>query len=76
MSTNDILLERELNYWQQRLVNISPNLELPTDRPRPAKPSNRDAIHTLTLPISLSESLKTLSHQQEVMLFTTLLAAF
>ena len=70
------VLEQQLSYWKQRLGDIRPVLELPTDRPRPAKQTYRGAIHSLTLPASLSESLKALSRQEGVTLFMTLLAAF
>src|SRR5262249_50097119 len=51
-------------------------LELPVDHPRPAVQSHRGAHLPITLSKSLSESLKTLSHQEGVTLFITLLAAF
>ena len=51
-------------------------LELPSDRPRPTKQTFRGATHSLTLPSSLSESLKALSWQEEVTLFMTLLTTF
>ena len=70
------VLEQQLSYWKQRLGDIRPVLELPTDRPRPAKQTYRGATHSLTLPASLSESLKVLSRQEGVTLFMTLLAAF
>ena len=70
------VLEQQLSYWKQRLGDTLPVLELPTDRPRPTKQTYRGATHSLTLPSSLSESLKALSRQEGVTLFMTLLAAF
>ena len=70
------ILEQQLSYWKQRLGDTLPVLELPSDRPRPTKQTSRGATHSLTLPSSLSESLKALSRQEGVTLFMTLLAAF
>ena len=70
------VLEQQLSYWKQRLGDTLPVLELPSDRPRPTKQTFRGATHSLTLPSSLSESLKALSWQEEVTLFMTLLTTF
>src|SRR5439155_8548956 len=50
--------------------------ELPTDRPRSAVQSYRGASHMFSLPANLSEPLTTLSRQEGVSIFMTLLAAF
>ncbi|MBO0783305.1 MAG: AMP-binding protein, partial [Ktedonobacteraceae bacterium] len=50
--------------------------ELPIDRPRSTARTFRGAIHSLTLPKPLFETLKTPSHREGVTLFMTLLAAF
>ena len=34
-------LDAQLGYWRDRLAGAPPNLELPTDAPRPARPSHR-----------------------------------
>src|SRR5262245_37538887 len=36
-------LERQLGYWREQLRGAPPVLMLPTDRPRPARPSSRGA---------------------------------
>ncbi|MFL6282408.1 MAG: non-ribosomal peptide synthetase, partial [Pyrinomonadaceae bacterium] len=69
-------LEQELDYWKKSLAGAPPLLSLATDRPRPATQTYRGAAVTITLPPDLSEQLKTLSNQQGVTLFMTLLAAF
>ena len=69
------VLERHVAYWQQQLANL-PVLQLPTDRPRPAVQTFRGARECIALSKTLTEALKTLSRQQGVTLFTTLLAAF
>ncbi|HVR98941.1 MAG TPA: amino acid adenylation domain-containing protein, partial [Thermoanaerobaculia bacterium] len=43
------LLAQELSFWRERLAGIEP-LALPTDRPRPARPSFRGAQRTLEVP--------------------------
>lgn len=69
------MLEKSLFYWKQRLIDL-PVLQLPTDHPRPTIQTYRGARQTFTLSKDLSESIKALSRQEEVTLFTTLLAAF
>jgi amino acid adenylation domain-containing protein len=73
--THESPLQTQLAYWRQQLDDIS-ILNLPTDRPRPAVQTYRGATQLLQLPKSLSEQLETLSQQEGVTLFMTLLAAF
>jgi amino acid adenylation domain-containing protein len=70
------VLEEQLSYWKQQLKDAPPVIELPTDFPRSSDQAVRSASRVLTLPGSLSESLKRLSRQEGVTLFMTLLAAF
>ncbi len=70
------VLETELAYWKQQLLGAPPLLELPTDHPRPAVQTFRGAHQSFLLPKSVGEALKTLSRQEGVTLFMTLLAAF
>jgi amino acid adenylation domain-containing protein len=70
------VLEQQVAYWKQRLAGAPPVLLLPTDRPRPEKPSFRGAIHHFLLPASLAEAIRTLSRQQGGTGFMTMLAAF
>jgi hypothetical protein len=68
-------LETQLTYWTKQLGGVAP-LELPADQARPAVQSYRGASHTFRLPASLRRELMTLSQQEGVTLFMTLLAAF
>ena len=70
------VLETLFSYWKEQLAEGFSPLALPTDRPRPAVETFRGASQSLTLSKTLSEALKTLSQQEGVTLFTTLLAAF
>jgi amino acid adenylation domain-containing protein len=73
--TGDVL-DSQLAYWKQQLKQAPPLLELPTDKPRPPQQSFRGAMRSLLLPKPLTEALKTLSREEDVTLFMTLLAAF
>ncbi|BAY89332.1 MULTISPECIES: non-ribosomal peptide synthetase [unclassified Tolypothrix] len=68
--------QEQLNYWQQQLALAPPVLELPTDCPRPPVQRDRGAEQSFTLSQDLSQALQTLSQQEGVTLFITLLAAF
>jgi amino acid adenylation domain-containing protein/non-ribosomal peptide synthase protein (TIGR01720 family) len=70
------LLETQLAYWKRHLSGTLPVLELPTTRPRPTTETGRGAIQTSSLSLVLTQALKTLSQQEGVTLFMTLLAAF
>jgi amino acid adenylation domain-containing protein len=69
-------LDSELAYWKGQLAGELPVLELPTDRLRPAIQTFRGAKQFMTVTAPVSEALKTLSRQEGVTLFMTLLAAF
>ncbi|HEU5199227.1 MAG TPA: amino acid adenylation domain-containing protein [Ktedonobacterales bacterium] len=69
------VLEKHLDYWSQQLAGAPPLLELPTDFPRPARASYRGAQYFFDFPMDLLQSLTTLSAQEGVTLFMTLLAA-
>jgi amino acid adenylation domain-containing protein len=71
-----VRLETQLDYWKNQLAGATTVLELPTDKPRPPVQTYRGASQSLLLPSTLSASLTTVSRQQGVTLFMTLLAAF
>jgi amino acid adenylation domain-containing protein len=70
------VLDTHLSYWQKQLSGNLPVLQLPVDRPRPRVQTFRGARYSFSLPTNLTEALKTLSQNEEVTLFMTLLAAF
>lgn len=70
------VLTTQLAYWKQQLANAPPVLALSFDYPRPAIQTYNGASQPFTLTRSLTDALKTLSRQQDVTLFMTLLAAF
>ncbi|BAY10176.1 non-ribosomal peptide synthetase [Calothrix sp. NIES-2098] len=69
-------LKKQLAYWQQQLSGELPILQLPTDRPRPTVQTYAGKTLSFVLPKTLSDELRTLSQQEGVTLFMTLLAAF
>ena len=70
------VLEGQVAYWKEQLGGELTQLQLPTDRPRPAVQTHRGARHGFDLPKGLAEKINNLSRQQGVTLFMTLLAAF
>ncbi|PRA33150.1 non-ribosomal peptide synthetase [Pseudomonas poae] len=67
---------RQLEYWQARLGQHHPVLELPTDHARPAMPSYRGTRHTFAVDAGLVEQLRACAQQHHVTLFMLLLGAF
>jgi len=68
-------LQEHLEYWKQQLQDLPPT-ELPADRPRPEVRALRGQQLTRTIPPETIDRLKSLSAQEGVTLFITLLAAF
>ncbi len=68
-------LAQRLAWWKQQLHNL-PELNLPTDWPRPATQTFDGARHYLTLSPTLTSALKQLSQREGATLFMTLLTAF
>jgi amino acid adenylation domain-containing protein/non-ribosomal peptide synthase protein (TIGR01720 family) len=69
-------LERQLSYWRRRLAGAPAGIDLPFDRPRPARPTYRGApVDALVGPEAV-EGLRRLARGGEATLFMVLLAAF
>ena len=68
-------LERLLQYWRNQLDGATA-LALPTDRPRPPRPSYRGSQHGFVLRDDLVTQLRKLSQSEGVTLHMTLMAAF
>ncbi|HLJ26155.1 MAG TPA: amino acid adenylation domain-containing protein [Candidatus Angelobacter sp.] len=69
------LLEKQLEYWKRKLAGVEPQM-LPTDRPRAGIQRTDGAVARFTVPIELTEALRTLSRKQGATLYMMLLAAF
>ncbi|HKQ77025.1 MAG TPA: amino acid adenylation domain-containing protein, partial [Blastocatellia bacterium] len=69
-------LKSQLDYWQGQLGGKLPDLNLPTDHPRPPSPSYRGAGAVFSLSPELSQALVNLCRREGVTLFMTLLTAY
>jgi len=70
------VLERQLAYWRKQLAAAPALLALPTDHPRPAVQSRRQAHEPLTISPELTAQLRSLIQGQGFTLFMTFVAAF
>ncbi|MFX0576171.1 non-ribosomal peptide synthase/polyketide synthase [Nocardia nepalensis] len=66
---------RQLAYWRRTLAGLPEQLELPTDRPRPAVSSYRGDTHRLRIDSDLHSELRELARKRETTLFSTMHAA-
>ncbi len=73
---SDEVLVDSLTYWQERLADELPILDLPQDRPHLANQTFRGARIPVTLSRELTESLTALGQTQGCTLYMTLLAGF
>ncbi len=71
----DGAFDGHLRYWREQLQDLEP-LDLPADRPRPARASQRGAVERFLLPPQLLGALKNLARREGATLFMALLAAF
>ena len=69
-------LDAQLDYWRQQLSGAAQLLDLPSDHPRPHVQTYHGAEVATILPKALTSALVSLSQQEGVTLFMTLLAAF
>jgi amino acid adenylation domain-containing protein len=70
------LLKEQLSYWRARLEGAAPQLELPTDRSRPAVQSYRGENLSVVLDAQLIANLRGLAHRQEMTPFMILCAGW
>ncbi|MGV9360744.1 non-ribosomal peptide synthetase [Amycolatopsis sp. NPDC003731] len=67
---------RHEDYWRDRLDGVPPVLELPADRPRPARQDFRGARVPVKLGPELTARLKTLAREHGVTLYSTILTCW
>ena len=70
------ILDRQLAFWRKQLAGASGVLELPTDRPRPARQTYRGAHRRMTFSRATSDSLNQLARREGATFFMVLFAAF
>jgi amino acid adenylation domain-containing protein len=68
--------EEQLSYWLVRLKGAAPQLELPTDRPRPAVQSYRGGNVEVILNAQLATALRSFAHRHKMTLFMVLYAGW
>ncbi|MBO0687668.1 MAG: non-ribosomal peptide synthetase, partial [Candidatus Dormibacteraeota bacterium] len=65
----------QVDWWRAQLAGL-PDLQLPTDRARPPRPSFRGAVQPVAFPSEPVRALKDLCRQERATLFMGLVAAF
>ncbi len=70
------VLEAAVGYWREQLAGLPGQLQLPTDRPRPAIQTTRGAVEHFVLSRALRTELEVLCRQTGVTLYMLLLGAF
>ncbi|HEU0077428.1 MAG TPA: condensation domain-containing protein, partial [Longimicrobiaceae bacterium] len=70
------VLAAQAEYWRRTLAGAPELLELPTDRPRPARQDHAGAALRVELDEELAAGLRALSRRQGTTLFMTLLAGW
>ncbi|WP_194915726.1 non-ribosomal peptide synthetase, partial [Catenulispora rubra] len=71
----DSVLSRQLAYWRKTLAGAPTELELPTDRPRPAVAGHQGHAVAVELPAGVHERLVKVTRERGVTLFMVLQAA-
>ncbi|MDY7092873.1 MAG: amino acid adenylation domain-containing protein [Acidobacteriota bacterium] len=69
-------LEKEMEFWKRQLDGAPTVLELPTDRPRPARQSFRGERYAVQLPAQLSARMEAFHRHHGVTPFMLYLAVF
>ena len=69
-------IERQLEYWKQQLASAPAALDLPADRPRPARRTHDGATEFFELPRGLHFRVKQFCAAENVSLYMVLMAAF
>ncbi|WP_198676439.1 non-ribosomal peptide synthetase [Kribbella monticola] len=72
----DSRARQQIDYWTDQLAGLPDQLELPTDRPRPAVASNRGDVVPVAVAPDLYAELSALAQANHVSLFMLLQAAF
>jgi acyl-CoA synthetase (AMP-forming)/AMP-acid ligase II len=73
---DDDAFRRSLAYWQERLAEPAPPLNLPFDRPRGANRVYRGALYKFAVPPELVQALRTECTRRRTTPFVVLLAAY
>ncbi|MFD1814823.1 non-ribosomal peptide synthase/polyketide synthase, partial [Rhodococcus gannanensis] len=63
------LSAKQIEHWKGALAGLADELDLPSDRPRPAVPSHRGAMHGLTVDAELHAALSDFARERGVTMF-------
>ncbi len=69
-------LEKQVAWWRARLAGAPPVLDLPVDRPRPARPSAAGGAHAVRLSADVVRAVRELARDTDATSFMVLLAAW
>ena len=69
------VLQRQLDWWRERLGGAPPALELPTDRPRPAWRARAARSHAFRIPADVTRGLRALARREGATLYMVTHAA-
>ncbi|OKH98939.1 hypothetical protein A6A06_25380 [Streptomyces sp. CB02923] len=75
LDSRDGLLDAQLAHWTQALAGLPDQIELPTDRPRPATASHRGAVLPFTVDARVHQRLSAVARACDTTLFTVAQAA-
>jgi amino acid adenylation domain-containing protein/FkbM family methyltransferase len=71
----DSTISRQIAFWKKTLDGLTEQLDLPTDRPRPAVASHRGAAASLSISADLHHALLLLARKEQTTLFMVLQTA-
>ncbi|WP_311637831.1 non-ribosomal peptide synthetase [Streptomyces hintoniae] len=69
------VLSEQLGYWREALAGLPEEITLPIDRPRPASPSYRTAVHETRIGTELHDWLVAFAQERGVWVFMLIQAA-
>jgi len=69
------ILEQQVSYWKDKLIDAPPTMELPVDHAGDANASSKSEQHSILLPKALTESILALSRRGGFTPFMTMMAA-
>ena len=72
----EAMMEKQLAYWQQQLVNLPPALDLPLEKSRPMQQSFQGATVREEIPSELIRDLEDFAKSEGATFFMTALAVF